>query len=68
MLIISLFTHIQHCVERYQNRKVLISMSTQQLSDIGMTHEQKQKEIAQASVLGFTGDLLRHIKQEFKKS
>lgn len=63
MLIVSLFVHIQHCLERYKNRKALVSLNAQQISDIGITYEEKQAELAKASVLGFACDLLRHIKQ-----
>ena len=42
MLIVSLFVHIQHCAERYKTRKALAQLTTQQLSDIGMTKDRLQ--------------------------
>ncbi|ETX11399.1 hypothetical protein MUS1_10870 [Marinomonas ushuaiensis DSM 15871] len=66
MLVISLFVHIQHCVQRYQSRKALALLSAQQMCDIGITDDEKQTEIAHASVLGFVRDLLRQVKKGMK--
>lgn len=63
MLIISLFVHIQSCVQRYKSRKALALLSAQQMSDIGMTTDQQQTELDQASIYGFTRDLINHIKK-----
>lgn len=63
MLIISLFVHIQYCVVRYKTRKALVSLTSTQLSDIGMTQERQQAELSQASVKGFTRDLIERIKE-----
>ncbi|WP_133010228.1 DUF1127 domain-containing protein [Marinomonas flavescens] len=59
MLIISLLTHIQHCIERYQTRKALDKLSEQQMQDIGLSHEKRQAELSQASFIGVVSDLLR---------
>ncbi|MFT2097743.1 hypothetical protein [Marinomonas sp. GJ51-6] len=63
MLIISLFVHIQHCVVRYKTRKALVSLTAAQMTDIGMTQERQQTELSQASVKGFTRDLIDRIKK-----
>jgi uncharacterized protein YjiS (DUF1127 family) len=63
MLVISLFVHIQHCVERYKTRKALSLLTTTQISDIGMTQERQQAELSQATIVGFTRDLKDSIKK-----
>jgi uncharacterized protein YjiS (DUF1127 family) len=64
MLIISLLTHVQYCIERYQTRKSLIKVSEQQMQDMGLTHEIRQAELSQASFSGFIGDLMRKKTKE----
>ncbi len=64
MLIIGLFTHVHCALARYKSRKALSSISTQQLFDIGMTHDEKQAQLTQASVLGFMRDVLRSIQKK----
>lgn len=59
MLIISLLSHLQHCIKRYQTRKALASVSTQQMEDIGLSHEKCQAELSKASIIGFVSDLTR---------
>jgi len=63
MLIVSLFVHIQHCAERYKTRKALAQLTAQQMLDIGMTKDRQQSELQQASVKGFTRDLIDRIKK-----
>lgn len=63
MLIVSLFVHIQDCVERYQTRKALARLTTQQMSDIGMTKDRQRAELLQASVYGFVRDLTNRMKK-----
>ncbi|MEO9273371.1 hypothetical protein ABFY09_00820 [Marinomonas sp. 5E14-1] len=63
MLIISFFVHIQHCVVRYKTRKALVTLTATQMTDIGMTQERQQAELSQASVKGFTRDLINRIKK-----
>lgn len=64
MLVISLLVHIQHCVERYQTRKALALLTRAQMSDIGLTQERQKAELSQASVRGFTRDLMDRIKKD----
>lgn len=63
MLIISLFVHIQHCVMRYKTRKALTQLTTQQMSDIGITKDRQLAESRQASVYGFSQDLINRLKR-----
>ncbi|RBP85595.1 hypothetical protein EBI01_02775 [Marinomonas rhizomae] len=64
MLVVSLFVCIQKGVERFQTRKKLASITIQQMSDIGMTKELKDAELAQATLIGFIRDVLFFIKNK----
>ena len=59
MLIISLLSHLQHCIKRYQTRKALASVSTQQMEDMGLSYEKCQAELSKAGIIGFVSDLTR---------
>lgn len=63
MQIMIVISHIQHCVERYRSRKALAWLSAHQMSDIGMTHNQKITEMSQASLLGFARDLRKLLER-----
>lgn len=58
MLIVSLFVCIQQSVERFQTRKKLAKLTTEQLNDIGMTKERQQVEVSQATVLKLMRDVV----------
>ena len=64
MLIVSLFVHIQYCVGRYKTRKALALLTTQQMSDIGMTKDHQRVEVQQASLCGFLRDLTNKMKRD----
>ncbi|MCV2402557.1 DUF1127 domain-containing protein [Marinomonas sp. C2222] len=63
MLIISLFVHIQQCVVRFRSRKRLARLTTHELSDVGISSECRNKEVAQATLYGFTQDVLSKVKK-----
>ncbi|ETI62589.1 hypothetical protein [Marinomonas profundimaris] len=63
MLIVSLFVHVQYCVTRYQTRKGLATLTSQQMMDIGMTKERQKMEMSQASLKGFLNDLMAKVKK-----
>jgi uncharacterized protein YjiS (DUF1127 family) len=64
MLVVSLFVCIQQSVERFQTRKKLASLTAQQMSDIGLTKELKEVELAQATMIGFARDVVFFIKNK----
>jgi uncharacterized protein YjiS (DUF1127 family) len=63
MLIVSLLVHVQHCVTRYKARKGLATLTSQQLTDIGMTRECQKIEMSQASFKGFLRDMMARTKK-----
>lgn len=64
MLVVGVFACIQKSVERFKTRRKLASITAQQMSDIGMTTEIKDMELAQASMMGFLRDVLFYIKNK----
>ncbi|REG86828.1 hypothetical protein [Marinomonas pollencensis] len=67
MLIISLLTHVQYCIVRYQTRKALATVSAAQMQDMGLSHEACQAELSKASIMGFVSNLT-HTKRKGEAS
>lgn len=63
MLVVGVFACIQKSVERFKTRRKLASITAQQMSDIGMTAEIKEMELAKAGIMGFLRDVLFYIKK-----
>ncbi|UTW00741.1 hypothetical protein KDW99_06335 [Marinomonas rhizomae] len=64
MLVVGVFACIQKSVERFKTRRKLASITAQQISDIGMTAEIKEMELAKAGIMGFLRDVLFYIKNK----
>ncbi|SHE35260.1 hypothetical protein SAMN02745753_00113 [Marinomonas polaris DSM 16579] len=68
MLVVSLFVCIQQSIERFQTRKKLASLTSQQMIDIGMTKERHQAELSQATIVGLMRDVIFLIKNKGQMS
>ncbi len=64
MFVARLFVSIQHSSVRFKTRKKLAFLTAQQMWDLGLTKEQQQAELSQATMAGFMSDLRVSLKNK----